>query len=307
MRVTTETIPRPATSTPPPGSPLIHNVRPTGVFAMTHEAMPADGSTAALPPTWLTRISQIAPPVETEDCMTGWLCCHCAAAKAKADLDGSSCCRNAVCWNIVGVYSWVRRGYGIPQHWFWDLMGGLVCPCCAGVRSLTETRQRGRIPLRSTIGPRTFITPFFGCHAKDFLQACFCPCRYSHDVRKNLQRRPEGCHYDIQQLEHDQSRLFDTCCINPMVLHGEVRHMYNLGPVSVWCGSTLDDWIIPVFCLPCAVVQAKSEALARSAESVREPHFQDDEVSRGPTSAAPRVLTPIPGATRPPDTPTSMR
>jgi hypothetical protein len=41
------------------------------------------------------------------------ICCHCAQASAKSNVDGTDWCYNACCWHYVGTHVYIRRAYGL--------------------------------------------------------------------------------------------------------------------------------------------------------------------------------------------------
>jgi hypothetical protein len=214
------------------------------------------------PPEWTTRLTQCGEPARTEECLCSLFFCHCAAAKAKSDLDGSNMCTNLLCWHAVGVYSWVRRAYGIPGMCGDDMGEGLFCSCCATRRSLTETRMRGMIMLRHGVGPKTYMTTLFGCSCDDLCAAVFCPFYVAHTVRGYLQPNTGT----DPKLKNDS--CFDALCILPTAVYGEVRHTYGIQPDLC---DFVNDTVIPVVCFPCALVHAKNEAMAR-AQAQRQPN-----------------------------------
>jgi len=201
---------------------------------------------------WSTRLCQHSNPVISDDLCWGWLIAPCASARSKANVDGSNCCYNLLCWTPIGSYSYVRHEYGILGTCGDDIGNAFFAFPCASRQIYTEARLRGKsgAPDSRFYGANAeeWRSSLFGCSCCAFLQAVFCSFCVTNDVRK------------ILQPSASDDTFFNCCCILPTSVYGQVRNHYGI--VSDW--GILEDLFLPVICFPCALIRARNEALAHA-------------------------------------------
>lgn len=64
-------------------------------------------------------------------CCDSYCFTNCAAAQARSQMDGSSCCFNMCAMNPVVTRWLIRSAYGIPGSVWEDCLFTMCCPCCA--------------------------------------------------------------------------------------------------------------------------------------------------------------------------------
>lgn len=212
-----------------------------GVKAAMSNAMPQHAPPPP-PPMWHTRLTQHDSPAEMSHCLYAWCCPQCTAAAAKSKADKSHPCFNFMCFTPIGMMSWVRLGYHIPGVCGDDICYGMWCMPCMIRRIYTESIVRGPNNQPPTQGSNTneWKATLFDCTPCELCNAAFCPCCVVHEIRQNLQ--PEAA----------ESCCFDSMCILPTAMYGQVRHSYGIITDFPVC----EDVCVPLACFPCALNQA---------------------------------------------------
>ena len=190
-------------------------------------------------------MGQCDPPATQNDWLFAICCLPCASAVAKSNVDQSHPFYNFLCWTPVGVYSFVRMAYGIQGVCGDDLCYGIWCSPCATRRVYTESKTRGQ--LQGGAWGRNngqWQKSLFNCTTCEFCESVVCVFCVSHEVRVNLQ--PEAA----------QSCWFDTFCVPPPAMYGQVRHTYGIQSDCDLC----EDIFLPIVCMPCALNRARGES-----------------------------------------------
>lgn len=79
--------------------------------------------------------------------MYAFVCCPCAMATARAQVDGSNWWTNCVLASLfpnctVSMFRYfVRDSYDLEGNIFEDCLTGLLCPCCATAQMLREVHN----------------------------------------------------------------------------------------------------------------------------------------------------------------------
>jgi hypothetical protein len=199
-------------------------------------------------PMWTTRLGQCQPPANCEQWMCAWFCCQCASAQAKTRVDGTNVCYNFMCWHFGGAMSFIRREYGIKGSCGDDCMCSLFCYPCFVRRGITEAEIRGRVPspfAQPGAQPtREWMHTLFSCDCCEFFEALLCPFCVAHYTRNMLQPYERG------------DCCFDMACVIPAAIYGQVRHHHGI--IAEF--DTCEDICLPIWCYPCALIQARKEA-----------------------------------------------
>jgi len=119
-----------------------------------------------------------------EDCLYSCLCCPCAIAQSRSNLDNSSfmfnmCCMNVFCTSAVTTRWLIRSAYGIEGRPRDDLINGIFCPCCSANQIYQTSKKYGN---PTSNGGRPYNTDIFrGDVKRNWINNCllstFCnPC-----------------------------------------------------------------------------------------------------------------------------------
>jgi hypothetical protein len=195
---------------------------------------------------WSTKPFDCGGNVPPKHLAYAYLCFPCAAAHAKMKADKSNPIFNCLCFTPLGAYNSVRLSYGIVGDCKNDLIYGCLCMPCGTRQSWTEVNVLG--PVAGTHGSdqEHWTASLFACEPNSCLKATFCPCIVAHDIRILL---------------HDSSKdeaWFNYLCILPTSMYGQTRH--HIGIRSEWPHPTCEDLVVGLFCYPCALIRANTEA-----------------------------------------------
>lgn len=170
------------------------------------------------------------------DCRYSYLCCPCALAQSRSNLDGSSFLFNLFCSCALPNRWLIRTAYGIEGRPFDDLISAICFPCCS-VNQLYQTSKRNGNPTSN--GGRPYNTDVFrGDLRQNFLFNCllstFCtPCSRGWVLQQSI-----GMPF-----------WMGCCCVDTYEARNIVRYQYRIAGEDNYeliapCGLQIIDRLI---------------------------------------------------------------
>ena len=184
-------------------------------------------------------------------CFCSYCCTGCAAAQARTQMDGSSCCFNYCAMNPIVTRWLIRSAYGIPGSEFEDCYMTMCCPCCTINQMYQTTAAYGNpTPDGGAVKNQGyFVTQTGNCSARAFLCSCFCfPCAIASTL----------------QMSMGMPFWFGCCCVgnNFCVARNLVRYQFRIAGddfCSDYCFLSL------IYCIgPCMLMKVMTEVESRT-------------------------------------------